>query len=55
MSWREPILNWKSTQMTMKEIVSFVESKKAEHPDCEVIFDGDSGCILLEHPGLEGY
>ncbi|MGN0137873.1 MAG: hypothetical protein ACI381_04610 [Candidatus Methanomethylophilaceae archaeon] len=55
MSWREPILDWKSSQMTMGEIKSFIESKKAEYPDCDVIFDGDSGCILLEHPGLEGY
>ena len=54
MTWREYLISWKDTDMTLRELVAFVESKRSEYPGCEFIVDGDSGCIMIEHPGLEG-
>ena len=54
MTWREPILDWKNSDMTFGEIAAFIESKRSEYPGCDIIVDGDSGCIMVEHPGLEG-
>ena len=54
MTWGEPLISWKDTDMTLGEIVTFIESKRSEYPGCEFIVDGDSGCIMIEHPGLEG-
>ena len=54
MTWREPILDWRNSEMTLGEIVSFIESKRAEYPGCNIIVDGDSGCVMVEHPEPEG-
>lgn len=55
MTWREPILDWKNSDMTFAEIAAFIESKRSEYPGCDIIVDGDSGCIMVEHPGKEEF
>lgn len=54
MTWREPILDYRNSTMTVEEIADFIRSKVTEYPGCSIFVDGDSGCIMVEHPEPEG-
>ena len=55
MTWREPILDYRNSTMTFGEVADFIRSKASEYPDCSIFVDGDSGCIMLEHPEPEEF